>query len=355
MYFLRPILRKFSMITEIHLHNFQKHSDLILDLEKITILRGGSDRGKSAVVRALYWIFFNRPLSSETIFKKKGTKEFFAKIQYNGHVIIRGVDKEGHYYSLDGEIFRAVGTDMPAAVSKVLNVDTLNIGTQHEGPFLFNMSQGEASRYISGLVGLEEKDKALSLIEKNRREINSNINNLRQEKQKVTDRIRYLKKVKKMVSDINKIEETKNQINIKQSDEKHIIDIIEKLKSFQKDLECVKPLQKLSTIVDEIIQKTKQKTMVFSIVSEINNIWLKIQEASKIDEAGLICVNLISEQEAIQKFIEKEKFVSDIIVRFEYNRNKAKYLQKEIEDLQKQWKKETKGFCPLCGKELDVV
>ena len=49
------------MISRIVIHNFQCHKDLDLDLGRSTVLAGNSNSGKTAVLRALYWVLYNTP------------------------------------------------------------------------------------------------------------------------------------------------------------------------------------------------------------------------------------------------------------------------------------------------------
>ena len=56
------------MIKSIHLRNFQRHKKLDIDLsEGVNVIVGPSDIGKTAILRALYWLRFNRPLSTEVL------------------------------------------------------------------------------------------------------------------------------------------------------------------------------------------------------------------------------------------------------------------------------------------------
>jgi len=51
-----------SMIKKLILKNFQIHKKLVLEFdEKITVIKGSNDSGKSSIIRAIYWIFYNQP------------------------------------------------------------------------------------------------------------------------------------------------------------------------------------------------------------------------------------------------------------------------------------------------------
>jgi len=60
-------------IKQIILKNFQKHSDLTLDLkEGVNIIYGASDKGKSTIRRAIEWCLFCEQISGV---RKEGTKQ----------------------------------------------------------------------------------------------------------------------------------------------------------------------------------------------------------------------------------------------------------------------------------------
>jgi len=99
-------------IKKIVLRNFQSHSYTSIELSpKINIFLGKGNRGKSAIIRALKWVFFNEPQG--TGFIKKG--ETFASCSVtldNDYTIIRERgDKINRYEEKENNLKNYEGVD----------------------------------------------------------------------------------------------------------------------------------------------------------------------------------------------------------------------------------------------------
>ena len=85
-----------SAIKSLELKNFQSHKNLKIDFSpNVTSIIGPSDVGKSAIIRALRWIVFNRPAGDAFI--QHGTKQAEVIIQVEKDTIIRTKGKENLY------------------------------------------------------------------------------------------------------------------------------------------------------------------------------------------------------------------------------------------------------------------
>lgn len=161
------------MITKIKLHNFQCHRNLELDLGRSTVLQGGSNHGKTAVLRAFYWVLFNEaPHDFVSYWVQKKLKKGFAfkddaytsvVVEVDGHVIERKRSNDFNGYIVDGTIYEALRTDVPEAVTKIFNLADASVQKQFDVPFLLAETPGEASRYLNSLAGLECVDEILSI------------------------------------------------------------------------------------------------------------------------------------------------------------------------------------------------
>lgn len=161
------------MITKIKIHNFQCHKDLDLDLGRSTVLQGNSNCGKTAVLRALYWVLFNEaPHDFVSYWAQKKLKKGFTfkndeytsvLVHVDGHSIERKRSNEFNGYIVDGKIYEALRTDVPEEVTKIFNLSDASIQRQMDAPFLLSSTPGEASQYLSNLAGLGCVDDILTL------------------------------------------------------------------------------------------------------------------------------------------------------------------------------------------------
>lgn len=161
------------MINKIKIHNFQCHRDLELELGRSTVLQGGSNHGKTAVLRAFYWVLYNEaPHDFVSYWAQKKTKSGFTFkddeytsviVEVDGHVIERKRSKSFNGYIVDGTVFEALGTDVPEDVTKIFNLSDASVQQQFDSPFLLSKTGGDASRYLNALAGLECVDDILTI------------------------------------------------------------------------------------------------------------------------------------------------------------------------------------------------
>jgi DNA repair protein SbcC/Rad50 len=149
------------MIESITIRNFQRHKKLKLDLDPhVTTIVGKNDSGKSAIIRALKWVAFNKPAG--TTFIHYGEKRASVLVRVDGRSAKRVRSKGKNIYQLDGEILKAFGNDVPPDVRELLNLDDANFQNQHDSPFWFSLSAGEVSRQLNRIVDLTIIDSTLS-------------------------------------------------------------------------------------------------------------------------------------------------------------------------------------------------
>lgn len=149
------------MIDSLTIKDFQAHQELRVKLSRgITTITGPSDIGKSAIIRALRWVRFNRP-SGES-FIRDGADEAQVLVVTGDTFIRRNRGKKVNTYTIDGQELEAFGNDVPEQVLKALNLDEVNFQSQLDSPFWFSLSAGEVSRQLNEIINLGIIDSTLS-------------------------------------------------------------------------------------------------------------------------------------------------------------------------------------------------
>ena len=84
------------MIERLEIKNFQAHETLrVVFDEHVTTIVGPSDAGKSAIIRALWWLVFDRPLG--TAFIKDGEETCSARLWADGKRLAKRKGEKGEY------------------------------------------------------------------------------------------------------------------------------------------------------------------------------------------------------------------------------------------------------------------
>ena len=159
------------MIKALELQNFQSHRRTRVELSPgVNVIVGPSDSGKTAVLRALGWVVWNRP--SGDAFRSHAGGDPVARVELaDGTAVTRGIDKRGGYYRLGDQELRAIRTDVPEEVARTLDLDPVNLQGQHDAPFLLSESSGEVARQLNRITRLDRIDTSLAAAASHLREL----------------------------------------------------------------------------------------------------------------------------------------------------------------------------------------
>lgn len=171
------------MIESLKIKNIQSHKDSQLVFSKgVNVIIGASNQGKSAILRALYWVRYNRPLGIDTLASHWVVNEKGALVEPMSVVLTndRGVverrrTKDDNQYLVDGNTLNVVKTDVPSQVEDILKLSDTNVQKQLDSPFLLSQTSGEVAKYFNSIVNLDVIDKVLTNAESKRRRTKSEI------------------------------------------------------------------------------------------------------------------------------------------------------------------------------------
>lgn len=141
----------------------------------MNVIKGSSDSGKSSIVRALAWVFQNRPSGDEFVSwfaKEKEPTEVGVEFD-DSWILKRRTGSTNSYQTSETEgTLEALRSDLPTEITSVTRIDDCNIQEQHETYFLLQDSPGEVARKLNQLTGLD-------IIDKMFKRFNSKITSLR--------------------------------------------------------------------------------------------------------------------------------------------------------------------------------
>lgn len=166
------------------MYHFQSHVDSVIKFDPVSnAIVGKTDVGKSVLTRALFWVFYNRPVrighkGHPDEFTTWGQNHCFVSVLFtNGTEIIRGRNKNENYYILrkDDEVkeFRGFGFEVPKEILDahgmyLISDDgstlSLNISQQLDPLFMFEEGASKRAKVIGKLSGADRMDGAISII-----------------------------------------------------------------------------------------------------------------------------------------------------------------------------------------------
>lgn len=140
---------------------YEAHPGSVMELSPgLTVLFGDNDQGKSSLGRALKWPVTNTPRGEEMI-PWTGDKRAEVTVDTDKGTVTRAKAKGINEYLVNGETYKALGSNVPEEVTEVLNLDETNIQAQVDQYFLLTASPGVVAKRINEAAGIAESDAAI--------------------------------------------------------------------------------------------------------------------------------------------------------------------------------------------------
>ena len=294
------------MLNRITLRNFQAHQDRTIEFDQTTTIVGPSDKGKTAIVRALYWLFFNRPARHDFI--RRGTTSCSVEVEIDGRSIKRSKGKQ-NVYEIDGEKLVGFSTRIPDPVQELAKIGEVNFQLQHDPYYWIGMTGGQVYQQICKLTGLDRLTSALKHIRKKKSDCRSVIAFTKKKLEDQESRLKELEWAESARKDLDAIQRIQSDLEEKQ----------EELDQLEECINQYRELIRLERKASEIVGKIDR---ILRLSTELER---KRSELDRIET----CVNRL-------KRIKQEE--SD---------RKA-----ELNDLEKELEQLERGFCPTCKRPL---
>jgi len=315
------------MIEELHIRNFQSHKKTKLKFSSgVNMIVGASDTGKSAIIRALNWLVNNRPLGDDICSLWGGTTSVVAKLKQDyprsSIYVHRLKNNKNNLYKikLDWmgtiETYDKVGTQVPDEVSKVINIDSINLQQQLDGPFLLNLSSGAVAQHFNKVAHLEKLDVGVEHLKRQIRKTESKKNN-------ALEQIASIK------------EELKKYDNLEQIEgELKVVEFLEQKKNkVSRELKGCKKVMKTITAYQSELQKYRGKDFD-KIERRLDR---NLEALSKLHDH-------IEEQNKLRKLYKK---LSQLTQEMDEQKRKAKQMKQLFQRM-------FPRTCPLCGQKVSA-
>jgi exonuclease SbcC len=201
------------MIQTIHLRNFQKHRKLDLDLAHgVNAIVGPSDSGKTSILRALYWLRFNRPLATEVLQSWNTDEPIKVWVVLDDGTKVGRIKsaKENLYFINDTE-FKSFGANPPDEILDALGVGEINFHQQMDGLFLLSDTPGEVARKLNEYAELDDIDTVSKRIGQKVRHLEGVVSNAEATIERLETQVEaysYLEDMRDRVEKVERLEES---------------------------------------------------------------------------------------------------------------------------------------------------
>jgi DNA repair protein SbcC/Rad50 len=356
------------MLKKIEIKNFQSHEDTTLELHPgVNVIVGPSDAGKSAIIRALRWLTFNRPSGGAMCSHWGGVTDVSAWVGKKCASHLRGPN--GNKYVLiptgggKGEIqataFNAIGTEVPAEIAEFLNLEEINFQGQVDPHFLFSNTPGEVAAHLNQITGLQVIDVGTKNLKSASIEIDRE---LKQKKQLVLDLTKELEAyetlplIEKKVQAIEKLDARRTETAQDERKLQGLTSRLDEAKSAASDLSWslgAKERLEEVELSNRTLQKvTKTVTRLDDLVGTLKQAQVVIDECPDTDKAGKLHQQLEKLNGNGCAGEGRIKQLNNLLHNLEIAIDTGGRAAEEQTKLEDQFHQLMPSTCPLCGSKI---
>ena len=356
------------MLNELEVIHFQCHIHTYLEFVKgLNIIRGTSNYGKSALVRAIKWGVDNEPRGIPFLnWDRELSDGVEVLMSFDEGEIARIHNDKFNGYEIpdlgeDGK-FEALYSDVPEEVRAITRLDESNIQGQDDGYFLLRESPGNIARKLNERAGLEDIDKVAkvtkSLLDEFSTKLKLGTIDLEEKikRKKTLDKIAEQKELIEEIDVLFKKKDVSERTLIKL---KHTIAVIDEInRNITKNYRILKsePVIKiLSKLLERRLSVVSKRTLLKLIAVNINDLLTAVSMIEKELEARPIVLEMLPLFEERQKIVSKWKSLYNLQQSIE---GIAFTIKTEEVDLKRIKNTRDKlltkiEFCPTCGADKE--
>jgi len=352
------------MISSLKIKNFQSHDDSTLDfVPGVNMILGSSDSGKSAIIRALKWVVWNRP-NGDAFRSNWGGDTEVEVITDDEYCIRRGKNKENYYYiGADGTdvTLKAFKSDVPDEVKQKLNMDNTNLQNQIDSPFLISNTPGEVASYFNKIAHLDQIDVGNRNVQAQVRNLTSTIKITEGQLEESKAELVQYEYLDKFVIELEQLEADVSTCLQVKNGRDALETLIRDIDVIGFEITEAQPLINLEGEIDTILKMwntveelDKEKNVLDFRITEYKDVEVQI-EAFVGKESLLAPVDAILEMMAEQTTIRGQRDSFTIILdSIKDSDSKVIDLRKELVDMEDTFHQFMPTICPLCGSESKI-
>lgn len=345
------------MIDSISIQNFQSHKDSKLEFSPgVNAIIGPSDSGKTAIIRALRWLVWNRPQGDA--FRSSWGGDTQVSLTLDGSVIERHKSKTKNGYILNGSEYEAIGTEVPDEIKTVLNLNEINLQSQLDRPFLLDSSPGEVAKHFNKVAHLDIIDKSSQVVQKWIRSIDQDIAAGRQnlaELRHQLERYAYLEELENEIASLEKLDKSR-QIHIENS--RALQQLIENIVQTEGELAKNEAIAEGEQLVNQVLDLTKRRNEMQEkidelkrLIQQIDSIDNQIQQYGEYEELEKTVLDILPLYRQRDKIIEGKNNLKRLTEEIVSTNGKLKDIEAVLKQRQIEFEKNFPDVCPLCGQE----
>jgi len=350
------------MIKSVSIQNFQSHAKTELDFhEGVNVIVGTTDGGKTAIIRALRWLIWNRPSGDALRSRWGGATN--VQLETEEGVITRSKDKIDKYtLRLKGQEdieFKAIGTSVPTEIQRVLNISEINLQNQHDSTFLLSDTPGAVATHFNKVARLDRIDSATSAINGWIRGLKSDVSHLETDIATEKAKLPQFENLEKFEIEIEALEQMEGKAVTMRSRYSTLEKDIVRITNLEKEIETLTPLLGLEKLVTSVLDDITKRDQLQTQVDELQTVIDDLEELNEKEEAAK---ELMPLEPLVLSLLDKYKQLRELKKtksQLQYLLNQVNLVDDDIvttgnnvTKLETKFHKEMPDICPLCDTIL---
>lgn len=345
------------MIKSIELKNIQSHENTRLELGKgINVIIGSSNNGKTAILRGLYWVRYNRPLGIDTLashwaLNDKGDLKspISVSVENDFGIVTRKRTKGENQYIVNGKVLNVVKSDVPEEVEKALCLSDTNIQRQLDEPFLLSKSSGDVAKYFNRVVRLDVIDRVLTNAEGTKRKIQADIKSSKaqvEDCEKKLEGFSWIENVGKLIDKYNRVDE--NKAGLEESCES-LLSSLSNYENYSRKLINLDSQKKLVDEIERVFDKIDNLSSSINELEDSISQFNGVKDYPDLSEQKKLVLKIENfDRESLLNLDGKINSLSEELS----NLNLAQAGVEEMSENIRYLKKKFPSVCPLCGSPM---
>jgi len=350
-------------LKKIVLKNFQIHEHLELEFcDGLNVIWGDNQKGKSSIIRAIYWAVTNKPTGNwMRRINKNGEKlKAEVKLVFDDFVLKRIKSDKVNRYCLDDENYDNFGFDVPIPIRQMLGMDFIKLGNttifpniemQDDPAFMIFETDAAKASLINRLTGVD-------LIEQAKNDFSKANSRLKKELKFVEENMIKNKKELRALPKVSDLKLECEEAKIK------VQELEKKTEGFVKLLHCGKEIEEVQATSVSCIEEAKIKIDIllkcYSKLSEMQSGSEILRELAKEYVATTVCTKIpdfsIKDLQKAKELLDTSINMKELLGTYSSDLRKINLcIDKEGETESSCCKKLGKlneTHCPTCGKKL---
>jgi exonuclease SbcC len=343
------------MLTRIRIENIQKHKSLTLNLDKVNVITGATDTGKTSVLRGLLWCLANNE-SGENLVNNDGATACSVTVTADGHEVERSWSKSKNAYRLDSKTFTTFRTSVPEPISKLLNITPLNIQERRDLPFMVYYKASECASQFSEMLDLDEIDSVITNINRAVKAKTECKDKAAGHKKTLEQSLQKYAKLDEALEAFSEIEELNAEISDLGSKIKRLTELFDRAKwalpvkslALNPDI-ALTEFRIIEAMFSDYIKMHVEKCRLEALHAEIVSVYEAVANLAVANEAKRAFADVLAIAKELKALTERGRELEDL--REQYARL-SKFVRAEKMNYDNVHAKFVKNFpevCPLCG------